>query len=692
MPLQFKNIAVGNLQDDVSGNNYAANKAVYILNLNNTLAQIYSDEAGTIPIVQDGVNNVTGAKGVFGFWVEAGDYFVQVGANKYRVSITGADYFNNRVDETVDLIVDAVAGRGAYYPVGSFEAGFTYTDINQVGTFGGTDYYVYTGGLTNLPHIVTAGTDPTLSSDYAQVFYGEIDNVQGLRDELNDRALYLTIAQAKSSNIQPGQYVVLTDRGYNKYLCQSSGTPSKSTHQLNNGNYLSLVVVGGVVRLSAFTIVDSHSNDNNVAIQEASDIAKAAGLCSIEHDLEGPIKLKGAAPVIGVPITSNKAADGALFIQEDNDQSVLVIEDGLDFSEHKNFTASYANAGTQTQTAPAILAQGTNHNTKFSNIRTVGGTYGIHSDQLSFWQTYEHVRCEDFENAPLRIDGQRNDTTGGGTTIVMTNCGCYNNKTHENDAGLVVNNVSELIVNSFEVGQGVYKDGLLINNAFGADLNGLHFEANTINRSFINAANSGVKGSGLYWQGGTISTGVTVHLFRSFKSTIDWDSIFIREETINGTLNLFDGSDAYSLGLGNDFVLSLGGTLRGLPNLTAEGSYRDNNNTLQAVFFKNIDFKNAPKRLSFKVDNATPDVNLTFPFNGFKPDFMEVTLATNAENTTGDPDGAMAKITSLSGGSLSSACTYKYKWTDATGAIQNTSRTINVVCYYNGGHVTNLTY
>lgn len=172
MPLQFKNIAVGNLQDDVSGNNYAANKAVYILNLNNTLAQIFSDEAGIIPIVQDGVNNVTNSKGVFGFWVDAGDYFVQVGANKYRVSITGADYFNNRVDETVNLIVDSVAGRGAYYPVGSFEAGFTYTDINQVGTFGGTDYYVYTGGLSNLPHNVTAGTVPS-APDYQQVTFGD---------------------------------------------------------------------------------------------------------------------------------------------------------------------------------------------------------------------------------------------------------------------------------------------------------------------------------------------------------------------------------------------------------------------------------------------------------------------------------------------------------------------------------------
>lgn len=242
MPLQFKNIAVGNLQDDVSGNNYAANKAVYILNLNNTLAQIFSDEAGTIPIVQDGVNNVTGSRGVFGFWVEAGDYFVQVGANKYRVSITGADYFNNRIDETIDIIVDSVAGRGAYYVVGSFEAGFTYTDINQVGTFGGTDYYIYTGGLTNLSHPVPAGTNPTLSSDYAQVFYGEIDNVQGLRNELNVRALYLTIAEAQAkTDLSVGQYVSLKDRDLGLFVVATGETPnSKDIIDIGNSKQLKL--------------------------------------------------------------------------------------------------------------------------------------------------------------------------------------------------------------------------------------------------------------------------------------------------------------------------------------------------------------------------------------------------------------------------------------------------------------------
>ncbi|WP_428614306.1 hypothetical protein [Pseudoalteromonas sp.] len=285
MPLQFKNIAVGNLQDDVSGNNYAANKAVYILNLNNTLAQIYSDEAGTIPIIQDGVNNVTGAKGVFGFWVEAGDYFVQVGANKYRVSITGADYFNNRIDETVNLIVDSVVGRGAYYPVGSFEAGFTYTDINQVGTFGGADYYIYTGGLTNLPHSVTAGTNPTLSSDYAQVFYGEIDNVQGLRTALNGFATVQDMrnnitAQDSGNRVEWRGYYSESDGGSNWGIVKTGD----STSLVDDGGSIFVIVndaVSGVWveantvgRLSPAKFGAVENQDSTTAMQNLYAVAK----------------------------------------------------------------------------------------------------------------------------------------------------------------------------------------------------------------------------------------------------------------------------------------------------------------------------------------------------------------------------------------------------------------------------------
>jgi len=183
MALQSYTIAVGNLQDDTSGNNYAVNKAVYILKQDKTIQPIFADLEGNTPITQDGVNNVTNNRGEFSFFVEPNDYIARVGGIDKAFSVVGSDYFNNKVDDAVNLIIDSVAGRGAYYPVGSFEAGFTYTDINQVGTFGTAPniaYYVYTGGLTNIPNTVPAGTDPTASSLYEQVFYGEASSVENL--------------------------------------------------------------------------------------------------------------------------------------------------------------------------------------------------------------------------------------------------------------------------------------------------------------------------------------------------------------------------------------------------------------------------------------------------------------------------------------------------------------------------------
>lgn len=214
MALQSYTIAVGNLQDDTSGNNYAVNKAVYILKQDKTIQPIFADLEGDTPITQDGVNNVTNNRGEFSFYVEPNDYIARVGGIDKAFSVVGSDYFNNKVDDAVNLIIDTVAGRGAYYPVGSFEAGFTYTDINQVGTFGtapNITYYVYTGGLTNLPHTVTAGTDPTASDDYENVFYTDHNaltnrNAAGAHDDIYNRN-FNSVSDLRSGIDSTGQTI-----------------------------------------------------------------------------------------------------------------------------------------------------------------------------------------------------------------------------------------------------------------------------------------------------------------------------------------------------------------------------------------------------------------------------------------------------------------------------------------------------
>lgn len=87
MALQSYTLAVGNLQDDEIGNNYAVNKPVYILKQDRSLQPIFSDLAGATPIIQDGANNATNQRGEFSFFVESGDYIASVGGIERALSI-----------------------------------------------------------------------------------------------------------------------------------------------------------------------------------------------------------------------------------------------------------------------------------------------------------------------------------------------------------------------------------------------------------------------------------------------------------------------------------------------------------------------------------------------------------------------------------------------------------------------------
>lgn len=64
-----------------------------------SLATIYSDAAGTIEIVQDGTNNISGGDGVVEFYVGDGDYYIEVDSVKATFSTVKSDY----VDTTSDL-------------------------------------------------------------------------------------------------------------------------------------------------------------------------------------------------------------------------------------------------------------------------------------------------------------------------------------------------------------------------------------------------------------------------------------------------------------------------------------------------------------------------------------------------------------------------------------------------------------
>lgn len=202
MALQSYSLAVGNLED-VDGKNYSVNTPVYVTNAAGVAQQLYRDIGGTIPIAQDGIDNQTDSNGEFTFFVEEGNWIVSAGGDKKTIYVVGPDYFNNQIESVSDSIIEKTNGVGVTPVIGDFTTGFTFTGINQAGTYnnGGTiEYYIFVGGESNLPHIVAPSTNPVGDSNYQKVAINSIDTVTGLRDELDNQDQRLQDLEFLSGN------------------------------------------------------------------------------------------------------------------------------------------------------------------------------------------------------------------------------------------------------------------------------------------------------------------------------------------------------------------------------------------------------------------------------------------------------------------------------------------------------------
>ena len=138
--------------------------------------------------------------------------------------------------EFAQTLLEINKSRG-YRVVGTFAAGFDYELFNDVGIDASGNSWIYVG--TGAPVATVApGTDPSLSADYKQVTFNSIDGVSGLRDELNNRALELTLAEAQVSDLQVGQYVRFVDRALGLYRVDT-GLTNNGIDIVDLGNGLS---------------------------------------------------------------------------------------------------------------------------------------------------------------------------------------------------------------------------------------------------------------------------------------------------------------------------------------------------------------------------------------------------------------------------------------------------------------------
>lgn len=231
MALQNYSVAVGAFDDaDAGGKNYFAGVAVYIYSKeDDTLADIFTDDTGVTPIVQDGVQNVTNSNGVFEFAIDEGQYYYSVDGETqdFAIAVTDHSALTNR---------NAVGAHDAIYN----RVFYTLSDaINQSGLVDGISVdikerevgdgdcgvwdIVLTSSVTpNGFNIVQSVADPSLS-----FVYRPAEKVRAFND----------VGQAKLTlSISPSEIIYVESTGLHYRIFSASTIAREFDFVLANNN------------------------------------------------------------------------------------------------------------------------------------------------------------------------------------------------------------------------------------------------------------------------------------------------------------------------------------------------------------------------------------------------------------------------------------------------------------------------
>tara|TARA_R100000541_G_scaffold18259_1_gene28050 strand:- start:2666 stop:4723 length:2058 start_codon:yes stop_codon:yes gene_type:complete len=269
MALQSFTISIGTLVDaDSDGKNYVSGQPIYIKKTNGVLQPIYRDLAGSSEIQQDGLANVTASNGQFTFFIEAGGYNAEYQNQVTPITVVGADYFNSRVDESVQEIMERTP-----YVVGNFADGFTYDAYGQVGIDASGNVWAYIGaGAPN--KVVTAGTVPS-EPDYKQVTFSDHSNLSnrnavGAHDDIYSRIGNEADQIAINYNVGANATIEKVSRNFN-YRVISSGALGDGDIIIDkaNGDRFELQIEGAL-DLKAF---ERSGRTDQEAMQRALDYA-----------------------------------------------------------------------------------------------------------------------------------------------------------------------------------------------------------------------------------------------------------------------------------------------------------------------------------------------------------------------------------------------------------------------------------
>jgi hypothetical protein len=370
-----------------------------------------------------------------------------------------------------------------------------------------TDYTTPTLGKINF---VVA---PSNSSNIDVLWYKPV-NIGGLV-HIYLSADYSTARAMDTSRFDDGDVIQITNSGIAGQFIVRTGTVTDNGGTLivptdDSNRYFEREYSDGRVNAQWFgASVMKSAADNVTAIQAAADEAdnRALYLPGTDEATATPYSINAAIRVYG-----SLVGDGprnSIISQTDDSAGILIWDNGTDFFTLKGIQCTYQSP-TNTQTGTNVLFENEAHTIIVEDLLLLGGARGLHSDQVSFNQTYRNVRVQYADTDSIRIDGDRNDTTGAGTTIVMDNIALYNGVT-----GLRCRVLANLQINTIEVG--THSDhGINLDNCKTATIINPHFEVNDYAANFAKANivlfSSNVNVESLYSQDNTAT--VTNYVFR----------------------------------------------------------------------------------------------------------------------------------------------------------------------------------
>ncbi|CAM0106059.1 pre-neck appendage protein [Vibrio phage 526E57-1] len=169
------------------------------------------------------------------------------------------------------------------------------------------------------------------------------------------------------------------------------------------------MIDGATVNVVDFGADPTGALDSTAAIQNALDSGLNVYFAEGSYSISDSIRVKTSR--------QNLSMRGATLVPTSNDFHGIIIEADVDYVVINGGWINFPSAGT----GNGLELELGNHNCRFTDMVVNNANVGFNSPQLSFLQEYVMCRAN-FCNEAFYIKGSRNNGSGNGTTLRMSQC------------------------------------------------------------------------------------------------------------------------------------------------------------------------------------------------------------------------------------------------------------------------------